>query len=87
MSEFNFYSRDIQILRQSQQKMAYEYLSDRGIEVSMSHLQRITDLFVECCIRPIDDDLRQKIVSFEKWVEQKSDKTIKVKITEEKSSS
>ena len=42
-----FYSREIQIMRQSQSKMALEYVSSIGVTVTLQELIRITDLFVE----------------------------------------
>ena len=52
-----FYSREIQIMRQSQSKLALDYIQSVGINVSVEELQRITDVFVESCLRPQDDDL------------------------------
>lgn len=69
----DFYSRDIQIMRQSQSKMALEYVNNSGIEVTVEELQRITDVFVECCLRPIDDDLRKRIKSLDKWINDKKE--------------
>ena len=63
-----FYSKEIQILRQSQQKMVLDYLKEQQVKVTMEQLQRITDLFVECCLRPQDEDLKKRIVAFDKWV-------------------
>lgn len=64
--EFN--SRDIQILRQSQSKMALEYLNSVDVKVTFEELQRVTDVFVECCLRPQDDDLKQRIKKLDKWI-------------------
>lgn len=66
-----FYSRDIQILRQSQSKLALEYISQSGVTVSVEELQRITDVFVECCLRPIDEDLKDRIRKLDKWLLEK----------------
>jgi hypothetical protein len=66
-----FHNRDIQILRQSQSKMALEYLTSRGIKVSVEELQRVTDVFVECCLRPADDDLKERIKKLDKWLTDK----------------
>lgn len=68
-----FYSRDVQILRQSQSKLALEYVSQSGVTVSVEELQRITDVFVECCLRPMDNDLKERIKKLDKWlIEKKS---------------
>ncbi len=56
-----FYSKDIQILRQSQSKLALEYFNSMGIILSVEELQRVTDVFVECCLRPSDNDLKNRI--------------------------
>jgi len=66
-----FHNRDIQILRQSQSKMALEYLTSRGIKVSVEELQSVTDVFVECCLRPADDDLKERIKKLDKWLTDK----------------
>ena len=63
-----FHSRDIQILRQSQSKLALEYVNQSGITVTVEELQRITDVFVECCLRPIDNDLKERIKKLDKWI-------------------
>lgn len=64
----DFHSRDIQILRQSQSKMALEYLNTVGVKVTLEELQRVTDVFVECCLRPQDDDLKKRIKALDKWI-------------------
>lgn len=66
-----FYSRDIQILRQSQSKLALEYLLSRNIHLSVYDLQRVTDVFVECCLRPQDDELKERIKRLDKWLDDK----------------
>lgn len=67
----NFYSRDIQILRQSQSKMVLEYVNSMGINLTVEELQRVTDVFVECCLRPQDDDLKKRIKSLDVWLNEK----------------
>ena len=67
----DFYSRDIQILRQSQSKMALEYTNSVGVKITVEELQRITDIFVECCLRPQDNDLKERIKKLDKWLEEK----------------
>ena len=69
-----FYSREIQIMRQSQSKMALEYVTSVGVSVTLEELIRITDLFVEICLRPQDDDLKKRIKSLDKWLEEKKNK-------------
>ncbi len=67
----DFYSKEIQIMRQSQSKLALEYVASVGIKITVEELQRITDLFVECCLRPQDDDLKKRIKSLDKWISDK----------------
>ena len=69
-----FYSREIQIMRQSQSKMALEYVTSVGVSVTLEELVRITDLFVEICLRPQDDNLKQRIKALDKWLEEKKKK-------------
>jgi hypothetical protein len=66
-----FYSRDIQILRQSQSKLVLEYVNSIGIQLSVEELLRVTDVFVECCLRPSDDDLKKRIKSLDVWLNEK----------------
>lgn len=69
-----FYNRDIQILRQSQSKLALEYLKELGITASVEELQRMTDILVECCIRPVDQELRDRIKKLDKWILEQQNK-------------
>jgi esterase/lipase superfamily enzyme len=66
-----FHNREIQIMRQSQSKMALDYLTGMGVKVTVEELQRITDVFVECCLRPQDDDLKERIKKLDKWISEK----------------
>ena len=68
-----FYSREIQIMRQSQSKMALEYVSSIGVTVTLQELIRITDLFVEICLRHQDDDLKRRIKALDKWILEKKE--------------
>jgi hypothetical protein len=63
-----FYSRDIQILRQSQSKIVLEYFNSLDLILSVEELQRVTDVFVECCLRPQDKELKDRIKSLDKWI-------------------
>ena len=58
-------------MRQSQQKMALDYCRSRKVVPSLIELQRITDLFVEMCLRPQDDDLKTRITNLDKWLDKK----------------
>ena len=51
-----------------------EYVSSVGINITVEELQRITDILVECCLRPQDDDLKKRIKALDKWVEDKKQK-------------
>ena len=66
-----FYSREIQIMRQSQSKMALDYVTSVGVTVTVEELIRITELFVEVCLIPQDDSLKQRIKALDKWLEEK----------------
>jgi hypothetical protein len=63
-----FYSRDVQIMRQSQSKMALEYLNTVGVQVTFDELQMVTDIFVECVLRSRDKELKERIKKFDKWI-------------------
>ncbi len=69
----DFYSREIQIMRQSQSKMALEYLNSVGVLVTLEELNRITELFVELCLRPADEDLKKRIKALDKWILEKKE--------------
>jgi hypothetical protein len=66
-----FYSKEIQIMRQSQSKLVLEYVSSVGITITFEELQKMTDLFVECCLRPQDEDLKKRIKALDKWITEK----------------
>lgn len=72
MATMNFYPKEIQIMRQSQQKMALDYSRSKGYTPSIVELQRMTDLFVEMCIRSQDDELTKRIKSLDKWLATKA---------------
>lgn len=63
-----FYPKDIQIIRQSQSKMALEYVTLLGVTLSVEELQRVTDVFVECCIRQMDSELKERVKKLDKWL-------------------
>lgn len=66
-----FYGREIQILRQSQSKIALDYVTLLGVTLTVEELQRVTDVFVECCLRPIDDDLKKRVKKLDDWLTKK----------------
>ena len=66
-----FFSKDIQIMRQSQSKLALEYVNSIGVHVTVEELQRITEVFVECCLRPMDNDLKERLKKLDKWLLEK----------------
>ena len=66
-----FYSKEIQIMRQSQSKLVLEYVSSVGVTITFGELQKMTDLFVECCLRPQDEDLKKRIKALDKWITEK----------------
>ena len=70
-----FYSRDVQILRQSQSKLALEYVASIGVTLTVEELQRVTDVFVESCLRPQDKDLKERIKKLDKWLDDKKVKS------------
>ena len=72
MAELQFYSREINILRQSQQKMAFDIARSKGVNLSVMELQRVTDVLVECCLRPMDKDLKERVKELDKWLIEKS---------------
>jgi hypothetical protein len=69
-----FYSKDIQILRQSQSKLVLEYTTSIGVHLTFGELQRVTDIFVECCLRPQDKELKERIKKLDIWLEGKKPK-------------
>jgi len=71
-----FYSKEINILRQSQQKMAFDLARSKGVNLSVMELQRMTDVFVECCLRPMDKNLKDRVIKLDKWLEEKSQLSI-----------
>ena len=76
MAELQFYSREINILRQSQQKMAFDIARSKGINLSVMELQRVTNVLVECCLRPLDKDLKERVIKLDNWLEEKSQRSL-----------
>lgn len=66
--QIQFHSTQTQILRQSQSKMALEYVTSIGVKLTVEELMRVTDVFVECCIRPMDKDLKDRIRKMDQWL-------------------
>ena len=66
-----FYSKEIQIMRQSQSKMALEFTKSHNLEVTITELERITQLFIELCLRPQDEDLKKRMAGLDKWIKEK----------------
>ena len=56
---------------QSQSKLVLEYVSSVGVTITFEELQKMTDLFVECCLRPQDEDLKKRIKALDKWITEK----------------
>jgi hexokinase len=63
-----FYGRDIQILRQSQSKLVLDYVTQYGVTLTVEEIQQVTDVFVECCLRPRDKDLKDRIKKLDEWL-------------------
>jgi hypothetical protein len=53
--------------------MALEYLNSVGVLVTLEELNRITELFVELCLRPADEDLKKRIRALDKWILEKKE--------------
>lgn len=69
-----FYSREVSILQQSQSKLALEFLTSKGIEVTAAQLWRVTEVFVQCCLHAQNDDLKEKLEKLDKWILEKQKK-------------
>lgn len=63
-----FYGRDIQILRQSQSKLVLDYVTQYGVTLTVEEIQQVTDVFVECCLRPRDKDLKDRVKKLDEWL-------------------
>ena len=59
--EITIYPKDIQIMRQSQNKLVVEYARDLGVTLSVFELNNVTDVFVETCITPVEGDLKDRV--------------------------
>lgn len=74
MSEKVFFNKDIQIIRQSQIKLVYDFLIAKGVNPSVEELQRVTDVFTEFCLYGPDDDLKERVKKLDKWIDSKATK-------------
>lgn len=73
-NEIKFYNKDIQILRQSQTKLALEYVNSIGVQLTVEELIRVSEVFIEVCLRPIDTDLKERIKKMDGWLLSKKTK-------------
>lgn len=71
-----FYNKDIQILRQSQMKMAHKFLKSKNVDVSLKELNQVTEIFVELCLRPMDADLKERVKNLDKWISDKKNGSV-----------
>ena len=69
--ERSIFNKDMQIIRQSQIKLAYDFLKDHGITPTVKELQKVTDVFTLCCLYSPDEDLKKRIDGLDKWIESK----------------
>jgi dUTP pyrophosphatase len=51
--------------------MALEFVTHMGLTITFAELQRITDVFVECCLRAQDDELKERIKKLDVWLKNK----------------
>lgn len=80
-----FYSKDIQILRQSQIKLVLEMMTLHNVVPTVLELQKATDIFVECGLKPMDNDLKLKVKNLDEWLKKKKEenKNLKKELNEE----
>jgi len=69
--ERTIYNKDIQILRQSQIKLALEYCNSIGVQLSIAELQRMTEVLVECCLFAMDKDLKERVKKLDEFLQTK----------------
>lgn len=74
--EIKLYPKDIQILKQSQSKLVLDYVRDLGVTLTVAELNRVTDVFVETCLRPLDDELNKRIEKLDLWLGEKQKKKV-----------
>jgi hypothetical protein len=74
MSEVSqkMYVKDIQIVRQSQVKLVYDFLMNKGINPTVEELQRVTDIFTSYCMMSPDEAMKDRVKKLDKWIEEKS---------------
>tara|TARA_R110000803_G_scaffold173620_1_gene236335 strand:+ start:529 stop:756 length:228 start_codon:yes stop_codon:yes gene_type:complete len=70
MEKIIAYSNETKIMRQSQSKLALDYLRDCGITPSILELNRVVDIFVECCSKEIEGKLKERVKKLDKWIEE-----------------
>ena len=62
------YSKEVQIMRQSQIKLALDFVNSHKIDVSLEILLGITDILVQSSLMPVDDELRNRIRKLDEWI-------------------
>lgn len=66
MSEI--YQKDVQIVRQSQIKLVYDFLMAKGINPTVAELQKVTDIFTVHCIKSPDDEMKERVKNLDNWI-------------------
>lgn len=67
MSEI--FQKDVQIIRQSQIKLVYDFLMAKGINPSVELLQKVTDIFTAHCLKGPDEEMVEKVKKLDNWIE------------------
>lgn len=73
-TEIKLYPREIQIMRQSQIKVALDYAKYYGVELSIIELSWVTDVLVEICNLPVKGDLKERVTKLDTWFKEKREK-------------
>jgi hypothetical protein len=74
MEQIQFYAREVSILKQSQSKLALEFLTGHGIIPTSEELWRVTEVFVQCCLHKQNDVLKKRLKDLDTWIIKRKNK-------------
>lgn len=69
--ELKPFSKEIQIMRQSQNKLVVEYVRDLGLTLTVEEINYVTDVFVETCSLPMKGIIKQRVKDLDAWLKKK----------------
>lgn len=68
-------NKDLQIVKQSQSKLALDFFKVHDIKPSLKELLRLTDILVESVVLMPDQEFKETVKKFDEWIASKKQNT------------